>query len=214
MLRRLSPRSERRARSPRQGLTPGSFDTVSAVDRGLSIAERLQHALAGDKRAWDALVADYTGLLWWIARSHRLDDPTAADVVQTVWLQLIRHGAAIRDPERLPAWLATVARNESRRRIEAARRQVPTDAVGEALGASEAGPDEYIIDKEDRAAALSAFHELGARCQRLLSLLCEEPPRGYEEVAAILDMPVGSIGPTRGRCLAELRTIIGRMGHL
>jgi RNA polymerase sigma factor (sigma-70 family) len=186
--------------------------TVMAVKRARSTTEQLHAALDGDRGAWDEIIDDYTNLLWWVARSHRLDDATAADVVQTVWLQLVQHGRSITNPERLPSWLATTARREAQRRLTVSKRQVSTAAIEDRPARNQPGPEELVLDHEVTAAALAAFQKMGSSCQRLLGLLCEVPVKSYGEIAALLDMPVGSIGPTRQRCLAELRAEIRKMG--
>lgn len=191
--------------------TPLRVTSVAPVG-GRSTTDLLQAALDGDQRAWDEIVTEYTGLLWWVARSHRLGDATAADVVQTVWLQLVQHGRSIRDPERLAAWLATTARRESLRRIREAKRQHPTDQLDDRPSRSTFGPEERVVDDDMTAMALAAFHSLGPNCRRLVALLCEVPPKSYEEISSLLDMPVGSIGPTRQRCLAQLRAAMREMG--
>lgn len=187
-------------------------DTVSPVEDGGSIPSLLHAALEGDDRAWNRIVDEYTNLLWWIARSHRLDDATAADVVQTVWLQLVQHGRAITEPDRLPAWLATVARREAQRRMTSARRQVPTDTFEDRSADHSPTAEERVLDEEATAAALAAFHRLGDRCQELLALLCAVPPKSYDEISTLLSVPIGSLGPMRQRCLATLRVEMRGMG--
>lgn len=179
---------------------------------GQSTTELLAAALDGDRGAWDMIVTEYSGLLWWIARSHRLDESTAADVVQTVWLQLVQHGRSVRDPERIAGWLATTARRESLRRISAAKRERPTDELEDRASGTGVGPHERVEDEDTIAAALAAFQTLGVQCRRLVALLCEVPPKSYEEISSLLDMPVGSIGPTRQRCLTRLRAAMREMG--
>ena len=196
----------------RSSLDDSKVATEAAVGGEGSTTELLWAALDGDRRAWDAIITEYTDLLWWVARSHRLDDATSADVVQTVWLQLVQHGRSIRDPERLAAWLATTARREAQRRYAAAKRQLPTDEMQDEPANDRVGPDEKVIDDEMTAAALAAFHRLGPSCQKLLALLCEVPPKSYAEISALLDIPQGSIGPTRQRCLAALRAELRGMG--
>lgn len=172
----------------------------------------LPAALAGDRAAWDQIVREHTKLLWWIARSHRLDDATAADVVQTVWLQLIRFGDRITDPSRLRGWLATTARRESLRRTGA--REVPIERMGDAEDRLAADPDEQVIDDERLGAVLAAFEALPAKDQRLLRLMCDVPPKTYEEIAAILGRSAGHLGPTRQRALARLRALLTEQGAL
>lgn len=189
---------------------PARVASVGHVVSERSTAELLEAALAGDRDAWNRIVEDYTRLLWWIARSHRLDDATSADVVQTVWLQLLRFGHRIQDPDRLKAWLATTARRESLRRTSS--NEVPVDQVGERSDPADAAPDEGLLDDETLGIVLAAFDQLSADDQRLLRLVCDVPPKSYEEVAALLGRSVGYIGPSRQRALNRLRAHLNEMG--
>lgn len=184
--------------------------SVRTVVSERSTAELLGAALAGDRDAWNQIVEDYTRLLWWIARSHRLDDATSADVVQTVWLQLIRFGDRIQDPNRLKAWLATTARREALRRTSSS--EIPVDVVGERADPFDAPVDEGVLDDETLGIVLAAFDQLSADDQRLLRLVCDVPPKSYEEVAALLGRSVGYIGPSRQRALSRLRDLLHEMG--
>lgn len=186
--------------------------TLTAVEGRRTTSDLLQAALDGDSRAWRQITEDYSDLLWWIARSYRLDDAASADLVQMVWLKLLQHGRSIRNPERLAAWLATTARREANRRYAASRRQLPTDELEDRPSNESMGPEEHAIDEELTAAALAAFHQLGSSCQQLMALLCEVPPKSYQEISAVLDLPIGSIGPTRQRCLATLRSEMKKRG--
>jgi RNA polymerase sigma factor (sigma-70 family) len=134
-----------------------------------------------------------------------LSDADAADVVQTTWLRLVEHLGRIHEPDRVGAWLATTARRESLRVIAAGGRVSPTDQLADVPDA-QSGPAETAVRNDRDAVLWKAFAALGERCRVLLRLLASEPPASYDEIAATLDMPVGSIGPTRGRCLARLRT--------
>lgn len=173
----------------------------------------LAAALAGDRNAWSIIVAEHNRLLWWIARSYRLDDATAADVVQTVWLQLVRFGHRIEEPKRLAGWLATTARREALRRVSG--RDVPVANV-EAVEADRLAPEvsERLLDEELSGQVLAAFSKLAPEDQQLLRLLCQEPPKSYAEIASILGKSHGHIGPNRQRALSRLRTILGSMGGL
>lgn len=173
-----------------------------------SDAALVQAAAAGDHKAWDALVQRFAGLVWSIARSHRLSSADAADVSQTTWLRLVEHLGRLREPERVAAWLATTAKHESLRVIRKAGRQVPTDVEAEIdLEADRSAPavDAGLLAGERDADLWKAFAALGERCQQLLRLLIADPPPSYEEIGELLGMPIGSIGPTRGRCLDQLR---------
>lgn len=164
-------------------------------------------AAAGDQRAWDALVERFTGMLWAVARAHRLREADAADVIQTTWLNLVQNLGRIREPEHVGAWLATTARRECLRTLSRDHRHVLTDdetglQVREPLLTT---PEDDVLAAERVALLRAALEELPSRCQRLLRVLTADPVPTYEQVSAALGMPVGSIGPTRARCLERLR---------
>lgn len=174
----------------------------------MELGELLQLAAAGDRAAWGALVDRYERLLWGIARSHRLDQSSAADVVQTTWMRLVEHIDTLRNPDALAGWLATTARNECLRMLRHQSRQVPTE--DDRIPSDTVPPvdDARLLEQERDVELWHAFATLSARCQSLLRLLTTEPAPSYEEIGAALGMAVGSIGPTRGRCLESLRTSI------
>jgi len=170
-------------------------------------------ALGGDEASWEALVQRYSGLVWSVARGYRLGAADAADVFQTTWLRLTENLSRISNPGQVGAWLATTARHEALRIARGVTRMIPADeATLVALGlVDDYSPERAALDAEqakldaDRAARLwHAFGELSARCRALLRVLISTPPPSYAEVAAALDIPVGSIGPTRARCLRRL----------
>ncbi|WP_433040455.1 RNA polymerase sigma factor [Dactylosporangium sp. CS-033363] len=174
--------------------------------------ETLGRIRAGDAAAWEELTGRYSNLLWSIARSLGMNEADAADVVQTSWLRLLEHLDGIRNPRRLGAWLATIVRHESltiHRR--AARLQVgaPDEPEGWDGVVAVADPLEDGLLRDERDAAL--WHALGLlrpTCQRLMRVLMADPPPSYAEIAAALDIPMGSIGPTRQRCFACLRELL------
>jgi RNA polymerase sigma factor (sigma-70 family) len=159
----------------------------------------------GDESAWGAIVGRFAGLVWATARAHRLSPADAADVAQTTWLRLVENLDRIKDPERLGAWLATTARRECLRHIRLHGREVVTgeDSVFEAP--SEERAEQRLITRERNTAVRRAFARISERCQTLLRLLASPDSLSYEEIAAALDMPIGAIGPTRARCLDQLR---------
>ena len=167
------------------------------------VAELVRAAAQGDQAAWNGLVDRYNGLVWSVARSHRLSTADASDVVQTTWLRLVEHLAGLQDPERVGAWLATTARREALRALRHAARQTPTEEL------PDAGTNEHLgaalLAAERDQALWKAFGGLSERCQTLLRILVADPPPSYDEIGAALDMPIGSIGPTRARCLERLR---------
>ena len=171
-------------------------------------------AAAGDAAAWKELVESFSGLVWSVTRGYRLNAADAADVFQTVWLRLAEHVGRIRSPDQVGTWLATTARHESLRVARASTRVILTDSPDllDSGRSDEHSPEQALLDSEqaalnvDRATQLwRALGQLSARCQQLLRVLTASPPPSYAEVAAALGMPVGSIGPTRARCLDRLR---------
>jgi RNA polymerase sigma factor (sigma-70 family) len=181
---------------------------------GIPLNRLLERAAEGDQSAWDAVVGRYAGLVWATVRAHRLAPSEAGDIVQTVWLRLVEHIRDIRDPERLGGWLATTARRESLRFLRTAGRVVPT---GEAADLEPSDPqvppiDADLLGSERDAALWRAFARISGRCQQLLRLLVADPAPSYLEIGEALDMPIGSIGPTRARCLERLRAALGEEG--
>jgi RNA polymerase sigma factor (sigma-70 family) len=175
-----------------------------------SPGELLRAAMRGDQGAWQALVERYSSAIAAVTRAHRLDAADAGDVHQSTWLRLIEHGDRIRDPDRLGAWLVTTARNECLRIHRHARRLIPTgdllDSMAQSRQPATSSIEDDVILAETSAAVLEAVASLPLNQRSLIQLLMTDPAPSYEEVSTILRMPVGSIGLTRGRCLAKLRT--------
>ena len=172
----------------------------------------LTDAAKGDQKSWDAIVAQYSGLVWAVARSYRLSTSDAADVYQATWLRLVEHITDIRDGARLGAWLCTTARHEALALMRRGQRHVPTADIellgGVAQDASAPPVDERLLRIEEHTALRRAFGRLSENCQRLLRVVFADPAPSYAETSAALDIPVGSIGPTRARCLANLQTLL------
>lgn len=173
-------------------------------------------AAGGDQAAWNDLVSRYVGLVWAVARSHRLDTADAADVVQTTWMRLVEHLPRIREPEHLGGWLATTARREALRLQRTAGREAPTDAdtldLLEPTEDDAAQPESEMLRSERDDALWAALEAAPGHCRQLLRVLSGDPAPSYAEVAAALQMPVGSIGPTRMRCLRCLRRLLEANG--
>jgi len=180
----------------------------------MTLTQQLRDASTGDQVAWNAIVDRFSGLVWATARAHRLSRGDAADVAQTTWLRLVEHLDRIREPERLGAWLSTTARHESLRLIRRAAREEPSDESDLFEAPDSVSLDRHLLDEERHGMLWRAFAKLSERCKRLLRLLMADVEPSYEEVGAALGMPVGSIGPTRIRCLEKLRTMteIAEMG--
>jgi RNA polymerase sigma factor (sigma-70 family) len=178
----------------------------------LSVLHLLARAQADDQQAWDALVERYAPLVWSICRRYQLADAHAGDVGRTVWLRLADQLDTVRDPAALAGWLATTTARECARALRAARRAHATGQTPKATNipdpkAATAGHElEQQLQLAERHAALrEAFTQLPPSCQRLLTLLIEDPSVPYATIGAELAVPIGSIGPDRGRCLDKLR---------
>jgi RNA polymerase sigma factor (sigma-70 family) len=168
----------------------------------------LARAADGDASAWELIVDRHHRLVWSVVRSFRLDDAAAADVFQTVWLRLVEQIDRIRDPERLPAWLATTARRESLRVLRRSAREAPSELLEEPAAPLQPALVDALLAGEEHRAVLTAFGRLSEGCQALLRLLVADPPLDYRTVADLVGRPVGSIGPTRQRCLDRLRALV------
>ena len=167
----------------------------------------------GDEQAWAELVRAYTPLLRSIARSHRLDEATASDVVQTAWRQLVQHLDRLHDPAHVGAYLATTPRRECYRVLRKAQQERPVEL--EVLERPDPGADELdaaLLSSERAVLVRRALALAPDRCRSLLQVLMTDPPPSYREVSEALGMPVGSIGPTRDRCLRKLRDIAVGLG--
>jgi len=172
------------------------------------VADLVARARNGDKQAWDALVERFAPLIWSICRRHQLGATDADDVSQSVWLRLVDQLDRVRDPAALPGWLATTTRRECRRLVRTARGSRPVAYVldVENLPDELARPaDQELLEAERHAALRQAFGALDPFSRQLLALLIQDPPVPYTEISARLGIAVGSIGPSRGRCLEKLR---------
>jgi RNA polymerase sigma factor (sigma-70 family) len=183
--------------------------TVEAapVRAGLPVTDLVTRARNGDQHAWSILVERYAPLVRSTCHRHRLDRTDACDVGQNVWLHLVGQIGSIRDPAALPGWLATTTRRECSRALRAASRpntagQADTENIPDPRADT---AEQQLLAAERRAALREAFTDLPPTCQQLLALLIQDPPVPYAQISAQLGIPVGSIGPTRRRCLDKLR---------
>lgn len=174
------------------------------------VAGLVRAAASGERAAWDRIVQRYVALLWAIALRHGLNESDAADVVQTTWLRLLEHIDDVRDPARVASWLATTAQREALRLVALRRRLVLNDDQAAFDGPDLLLPpvDEALIVREQAAAALRALDSLPPLWRSLVELLSQDPPPSYEKIGADLGLPIGSIGPTRGRCVRRLRAAV------
>jgi RNA polymerase sigma factor (sigma-70 family) len=158
-----------------------------------------------DRRsAWATLVARYSPRMYAVARSFSLDPQTSEDLVQTAWLRLVERADQLRDAGALGPWLCTIVRNEARKLVTR-RRTVPTAELFEHRPDRGDAVDAGLLAGERAAALRVAFARLGDECRQLLRLLCSDPPLSYDELAAAVGRPRGALGPTRSRCIEQLR---------
>jgi len=174
------------------------------------VAQLVRWAAEGDRQAWERLVDQFARLIWSITSDFKLTSGDADDVSQTTWLRLLEHIDRIQYPDRVGSWLAATARNECLRSLAARKRVVPAPDHEVMTDVVAAGPDvdERILADERDQVVRDALSRLPKRWQRLLELLMADPPASYAEISDQLDLPIGSIGPTRGRCLAQLRVLL------
>jgi RNA polymerase sigma factor (sigma-70 family) len=192
---------------------PGAADLDPAPDDG---ATRWQRAAAlfdawrdGDGRAMDDLVRLMTPVLWHVVRAYGLERSLAEDVVQTAWLRLVRAQATIADAGAVASWLTTTARREAWKVGKAHGRVDTTDADDlDALLPAQASAEDHATVGDDRRRLWASVRRLDERCQRLLRVVAFDDRPDYATLAADLAMPIGSIGPTRRRCLVKLRDIL------
>ncbi len=169
-------------------------------------------AREGQSEAWAELMSRFDSLIRSTTRKYRLNAHDAEDVAQTVWMRLFEHLDRIQEPRALPGWVAVTVARECGHALTKARRTVtvdPTDLFDyyrtDPHGGDE--PGEEIMREETRETVREAVQELPERSQRLLVLLTQDPAPSYAEISDELHMPVGSIGPTRARCLQRLSQV-------
>lgn len=176
----------------------------------LDVTRLMRRAAEGETRAWEGLIDKYGRLVWSITRDFKLRESDAADVFQTTWMRLVEHIDRIQHADRVGSWLAATARNECLRCLASHKRLVlateETDFDRPAVDSPEV--DEALLARERAQNVREALTQLPHRWQRLMNMLMADPPASYAEISDELDLPVGSIGPTRGRCLARLRVLL------
>jgi len=185
---------------------------VPEQDTGaVDVAQLVRRATEGDRWAWERLVDQYARLIWAMTRDFKLVESDAADVFQATWLRLLEYIDRLEHPDRVGSWLAATARHECLRSL-AARKKVmlvhDDTALKAGTVAHEPEIDERLLAEERDQTVRDALSRLPWRWRRLVELLMADPPASYAEISEQLGLPVGSIGPTRGRCLARLRVLL------
>ena len=180
-----------------------------------SLAERASTAFAqyrdGQPEGMSALVDATTTLLWHTARAQGLNPAQAEDVVQNTWLQLVQRADTISDPGGILKWLLTTTKREAWATSKRSRREDVRDDLredGSSTGdgsAVQTSPEQLVVRSHEQGVLWKHFASLPSRCQELLRVIALAERPDYAQVAEALGMPIGSIGPTRGRCVARLR---------
>jgi RNA polymerase sigma factor (sigma-70 family) len=179
----------------------------------LSDSDLINACRDGEEAAWEALVARYERLVYTIPSRYGLTPAEISDVFQSVWLALLKNLENLRQPDRIAAWLVTTTRREcwERRRGVNYEKVITSDLDDQITRAKseEPSPDEIVATYEKHEALRRAMDQMDSRCRRLLRLLYFDPSiPSYADVATKLNMPIGSIGPLRARCLKKLRKIL------
>jgi RNA polymerase sigma factor (sigma-70 family) len=171
------------------------------------LADLVEAAVRGDDDAWEVLYERYTPLISSVCRRYRLAGSDADDVSQAVWLRLVQHLNRLREPNALPGWIVTTTKNEALSVIKAGRRTLPADPMADNRLDSTDRPelDDRLCQADQRRALREGLRQLRPEHRQLLLLLVADPQLSYKEISKRLGIPIGSIGPTRARCLRRLR---------
>lgn len=200
----MTASSDRLVRENSKPTNVGKVSTLAA-----ELADVLRRHLSGDQKAMADLVRSATPWLFYICRGYRLSTHTAEDVVQNTLLALTQHAQSIRDPNCVLSWLSVVAHREAIRAIEMERRIEPVGDMAALDSAVECDDPERIMEANlSRSAIRRNLTKLPRRKRDLLRLAFLADVRDYASIAKTLDMPIGSIGPTRQRGLKNMRDLL------
>jgi len=191
-------------------MTIGARRTTDLYDEAAVLLTRWRE---GDHQSLDLLVRLLTPVLWQVVRAYRLDRATSEDVVQTVWMTFVRRSETIGDPQAVVRWLTVTARRDALRTSRSVQRvEVTQDGVLDLRGDVQDSPENEVLRASRDEELWRAVSGLSRRCQMLLRVVAFSPRPDYARLSAHLGMPMGSIGPTRGRCLQKLRALLNATG--
>ena len=169
----------------------------------MQVGTLLEAAADGDERAWSELVAQFHGLLWATARACGLSESDAADVTQTTWMRLAEHlGRSLSQPRCRAGSCRPLG---AKRSVSRSVRDVHLQVLLGSLDLDDHSAVELLMRAERHKELRAAFRRLGERCRLLLAMLSADARYSYDEISNQVDIPVGSIGPARRRCLAQAR---------
>jgi RNA polymerase sigma factor (sigma-70 family) len=189
--------------TPRTSCPVDPSEIRSPFPRRPDVPVLVHRAAAGEERAWRLLVERFDATIRGVARGYRLNDADRDEVAQRTWLALVRHIAQVRDHAALAGWLVTTARRECLKVLAAGERTLPMDDAAGEVAAADEPVEDRLLAEERREALHRALADVPEHQRRLMDLLLADAD--YDEVSATLGIPKGSIGPTRGRCIARLR---------
>lgn len=191
-------------------LTRESSDSASVW---VQAATQFRRWRAGEHEALDEMVRSLTPVLWHVVRSYRLDKDQAEDVIQTAWLTLVRRHESITDPQAVASWLTTTARREAWRvsRSDSLARPMADEVIATRIPHQQAA-EQDVVTTDEQQRLWHCVRQLAPRCQHLLRIVAFDDRPDYAGIARDLQMSVGSIGPTRGRCLEKLKTLLIEAG--
>jgi RNA polymerase sigma factor (sigma-70 family) len=175
-------------------------------------SDLVRAACARDPQAWQEIVRRYRGMVGKVARSYRLSDADTADVLQNTWLRALERIDTVREPDRLSGWLATTARRECLAVLRRTSREVPDGLFEAQVSGNATCPETVVIDQETRGMVARAVAQLPQRRRTLVRALFADDDVRYADISQALDLPPGSIGPTRGRVLRTLRRSLEHVG--
>jgi RNA polymerase sigma factor (sigma-70 family) len=179
----------------------------ATTTRAERLAEHLERAQAGEAGAIDAIVRELNPLLWHVARSQGVPSSDVSDVVQNTWLELVARLDEIRSPQALTSWLVVTTKREAWRTNRKRQITQPSDTLLDIADDARELAADLITDERDRV-LWRTFQQLSQRCRQLLRIVAMVDRPDYAVVGDAMGMPHGSIGPTRGRCLAKLRGLL------
>jgi RNA polymerase sigma factor (sigma-70 family) len=191
-------------------MTASITDDPDVTDR--SVADLLAGIGDRDPAAWAEIVRRFEPMLLARARRYQLQHSDVLDVVQTTWLRLAENWHRVENPERLGGWLATTLHRECLRILRARRTIAPDDGLAERATDPTTGPEQRLVAAETAAAVRRLVDGLHSRHRELLDALFDGDDRPYADLSARMAIPIGSIGPTRARCLRRLRVQIEAQG--
>ena len=186
---------------------------MSEMTYELTVTDLVSAAAGGDGRAWGEIVARYGDLVRATVAGFRLQQADAADAVQNTWLRAVERIGTVRDPERLGGWLTTTAARECLAVLRRSKRELPVDAFIDQVAWTGPTPETRVLREERDRAVDAAVAQLPTRRRQLVDAIFRGAEADYAQVSQATGMPVGSIGPTRGRALVELRGQMKRGGY-